>query len=75
MIHADPDVELALIRLNDALCQWERATGIEAALILRDSNGYGHRSLSGKPITITGYTDGELLALIDRARAERGGGA
>lgn len=25
--HANADVEAALVRLNDALCSWERATG------------------------------------------------
>lgn len=32
--HADPDVRQALIRLCDALCSWERATGRQNLLVL-----------------------------------------
>ncbi len=34
MIHPDPDVQAALVRLLDALCQWERSTGRESLLVL-----------------------------------------
>lgn len=32
--HEDPEVEQALIRLLDRLCQWERATSRRSTLIL-----------------------------------------
>jgi len=34
MWHKDKECEQALIRLNDALCMWERETGRESTLIL-----------------------------------------
>ena len=49
MEHRDPEVRKALIRLNDALCSWERATSVESVLILREQGGFVHRSVSGKP--------------------------
>lgn len=50
MQHPSEDVNQALIRLNDALCEWERNTGNQSVLILRESNGFVHRSQSGKPL-------------------------
>jgi hypothetical protein len=49
MEHPDREVQNALIRLNDALCSWERATGRQSVLILREQGGFIHRSASGKP--------------------------
>jgi len=34
MWHKDPECEQALIKLNDALCSWERDTGRKSILIL-----------------------------------------
>jgi hypothetical protein len=62
MQHPDPHVEQALTRLNDALCTWERATGRESVLILRDSTGFAHRSMSGKPGVPEDLTDDNLLS-------------
>lgn len=36
--HPDSEVRHALVRLNDALCSWERSTGRESVLILRESD-------------------------------------
>lgn len=47
--HPSPDVQAALVRLNDALCSWERSTGRVSILILREQGGFEHRSSSGKP--------------------------
>jgi len=47
--HLDEDVEHAIIQLCDALCQWERGTGRESVLIVREP-GFAFRALSGKPI-------------------------
>jgi hypothetical protein len=41
---------MAIIRLNDALCTWERNTGQETVLIV-NSVDYWRRSLSGKPVS------------------------
>jgi hypothetical protein len=49
MEHPDREVQHALVRLNDALCSWERATGRQSILILREQGGFVHRSASGKP--------------------------
>lgn len=65
MEHPSDDVRQALIKLNDALCTWERATGRQSVLILREQGGFQHRSMSGKPYpTEDSYlypTDEELL--------------
>jgi len=50
MEHSDENVNLALIRLNDALCNWERVTTRTSCLILREAGGFEHRSCSGKPL-------------------------
>ncbi len=64
MWHPDQDVNTALIRLNDALCQWERNTGRQSVLILREQGGYVHRSMSGKPNTSDMVIDSELLETV-----------
>jgi len=65
-MHADREVRSALIRLNDALCAWERNTGRESVLILREVDGFVHRSISGKPVTegLNDITDAELIRNI-----------
>lgn len=64
MIHRDPEVEKALIRLNDALCMWERATSIESVLIIREQGGFVHRSISGKPNVVDDITDSQIIKTI-----------
>lgn len=61
MEHPDREVNHALIRLNDALCSYERATGRESILILREQGGFVHRSASGKPNTIPDDIPDEML--------------
>jgi len=63
MEHASREVQEALIRLNDALCSWERDTGIESVLILRESM-FVHRSVSGKPAVPDDVTDHQLMMNI-----------
>jgi hypothetical protein len=48
--HGDPRVRALIINLNDALCSWERETGRESVLIIREQGGFVHRSVSGKPV-------------------------
>jgi len=64
MEHLDPEVRKAIIRLNDALCMWERGTSRESVLIIREVGGFVHRSVSGKPIEPDDITDTELFAYI-----------
>lgn len=45
--HKDKKVQAAIIRLLDALCTWERGTGRESAVIIREKN-YNLRAASGK---------------------------
>lgn len=64
MEHLDEDVQAAIIRLNDALCSWERATSRESVLIIREQGGFIHRSMSGKPDVADDVSDEQLLAMI-----------
>lgn len=64
MIHPDNDVQQALIRLDDALCSWERNTGRESVLILREVGGFVHRAVSGKPDVPEDIPDVELVCNI-----------
>lgn len=47
--HPDPEVNQALIKLCDALCTWERNTGRNSVLIVREEGGFVFRAVSGKP--------------------------
>jgi hypothetical protein len=62
--HKDSEVRSAIIRLNDALCTWERSTGIESVLIIREQRGFVYRSVSGKPDVPEDVTDEQLKELI-----------
>lgn len=73
--HQDPDVERALICLNDALCSYERMTGREYTLILVPHHPTEdiHMSMSGKPMPLRYESEPEqlvtnaLIARIDNA--------
>lgn len=62
--HPDSNVNQALIRLNDALCAWERSTGINSVLIIREEGGWQHRSMSGKPDVPQDVSDEMLLCIV-----------
>jgi len=47
--HPDQDVEQGIVRLCDALCMWERNTGRDSILIIREKGGFVFRAASGKP--------------------------
>ena len=65
MEHPNEDVRQSLIRLNDALCTWERTTNRQSVLILREDGGFIHRSLSGKPYKNDVFpTDEELFKQV-----------
>jgi len=61
--HPDPEVMAAIIRLSDALCQWERSTEIESVLIIREKN-WSYRAQSGKPNVPDWVEDTQLLEMI-----------
>jgi len=62
--HPDKEVNKALIRLNDSLCTWERATDRQSVLIIREEGGWSHRSMSGKPGVPDDVPDEQLLKSI-----------
>lgn len=49
--HKDDRVDQAIIELNDALCEYERATSREATLLIipHNSDENVHLSVNGKP--------------------------
>ncbi len=72
--HPDPDVQQAIIRLCDALCSWERSTGRQNVLIVRENNGempgdamrapgFFFRADTGRPLGMdqNDITDADLL--------------
>ena len=64
--HPDPDVQQAIVRLCGALCIWERATGRESVLILREQGGFCFRATSGKPVDDEprGPSDTQLIVSV-----------
>lgn len=64
------DMLLHLVRLNDAICEWCRATGRSYTMILTPAQAdeATHRSLDGKPLS--GDTTPERM--LEVARMERG---
>lgn len=64
MEHPSEEVQQALNALNDALCTWERSTGRESVLILRESGGFVSRSASGKLVPDSHVVDAQLIATI-----------
>lgn len=61
--HKDSEVQSALIRLLDALCTWERMTGRESILILREDD-YTCRAANGKCGVPDDITDAQLIRNI-----------
>lgn len=64
MNHPSEQVQAALVRLNDELCSWERSTGRQSILILREQGGFEHRSASGKPNIPDDIEDASLWRMI-----------
>ncbi len=48
--HPSPEVSLAILSLADALTTYERTTGRQSVLILREEGGFAARLMSGKPV-------------------------
>lgn len=70
MQHPDEHVHRAIIRLSDALCTWERATGRRSILIIREQHGFEYRAMDGKPGIPSDVRDVDLIACV--TEAERG---
>lgn len=64
MFHPDQEVSHAIVRLCEALCSWERATGRRSILILREEGGCSFRADCGKPVDDHRITDAELLEQV-----------
>lgn len=64
MQHPDPDIRQAIVKLCDALCSYERITGRESVLIVREQGGFEFRALSGKPSISSDIEDSNLLAMV-----------
>jgi len=58
--HPDSEVREALIRLVDALCEWERNTGRSSTLILIEDT-FQFRAVDGKPNIPDFVSDIELI--------------
>jgi len=65
MRHPNQEINQALIRLTDLLCEWERNTGRESVLILREAGGFVYRAVSGKPGVPDDIEDAQLMKLIE----------
>ena len=65
MEHPDPEVRKAIVRLADSLCSWERSTGRESVLIIREAGGFVFRAVNGKPDVPDDVADGQLMKLIE----------
>jgi hypothetical protein len=61
--HHDPRTRALISNLCDSLCQWERGTGRESVLIIREK-GFSFRAVSGKPGVPDSVTDEQLLKVI-----------
>jgi hypothetical protein len=61
--HPDPEVRAAIRQLTDALCAWERETGNESVLIVRE-RGFVYRAENGKPDVSADITDAQLIKNI-----------
>lgn len=64
--HPSLEVNQALIKLADALCQWERSTGNQSILILREQGIPSIRFDCGKPTIPEDMLDSEVLEMLIR---------
>jgi len=64
MQHEDEEVRAAIIRLTHALCSWERNTGRESVLIVREQGGFVYRAMNGKPDVPHQIVDAQLIRNI-----------
>jgi hypothetical protein len=62
--HPDPRVRALIVNLCDALCEWERGTGRESVLILREQGGFSFRAVSGKPGVPDNIPDDQVMRVV-----------
>jgi len=62
-MHVNQEVDSAIVRLADALCEWECSTGIESAMIIRERN-FCFRAVNGKPGLPDDITDQDITNSI-----------
>lgn len=62
--HLDPEVDQAITRLCDALCTWERNTGRQSVLIIREQGDFCFRASSGKPNVDSRIDDDDLIFAV-----------
>jgi len=70
--HPSDEVRAAAIRLMDALTTWNRNTGRENVVIIKDTVGCEIRTLSGAPQPPS-ITDDMLLEAFDNLSASQNG--
>lgn len=70
--HPSDEVRSAAIRLMDALTSWNRNTGRENVVIIKDTIGCEIRTLSGAPQP-SDITDAQLLEAFDNLSASQNG--
>lgn len=68
--HPSPDVQAAIVQLTDALIQWNRSTGRDNLVIIRDTVGAEYRALSGAPIP-DDLTDAHVLQAFANLQKEQ----
>lgn len=68
MFHGDAKVNDAIIKLSDALCEYERATSTDSVFIIRESGNYSYRAVGGKPSVPDFVKDEDLLKMIKSGR-------
>lgn len=76
LIHDHPDegVRTTAIRFLDALTRWNRNTGRENVVIIKDTTGCQWRSLSGTP-QLDDISDAQLLEAYARINEQHNTGA
>lgn len=62
--HQSDRVQTAIEALENELVEFERNTGRQSVLILREEGGFVRRSISGKPFCKTERTDLELVFAV-----------
>jgi hypothetical protein len=60
-----PEVRKAIRDLEAALREWERNTGVQSVLVIREEGGFYHRSVSGTPCDWACFSDQKFFEYLD----------
>jgi len=63
--HVDPEVQSAIVRLDCALRKWERRVSRQSIVIIREQEGFVHRSISGHSGVSESISDEQLISVLD----------